>query len=93
MEADGKGLKVAYQVGARRNASHGCCFSFLIIRLCLCCVSDNFMGVWLWCLIQGCAGAYSEAAAKKAYPNCETVPCEHFDTAFQVAGCRLLSTP
>ncbi|XP_066381892.1 arogenate dehydratase 2-like [Miscanthus floridulus] len=44
MEADGKGLKVAYQ---------------------------------------GCAGAYSEAAAKKAYPNCETVPCEHFDTAFQ----------
>ncbi|AQL07466.1 Arogenate dehydratase/prephenate dehydratase 2 chloroplastic [Zea mays] len=32
---------------------------------------------------QGCAGAYSEAAAKKAYPNCEAVPCEHFDTAFQ----------
>jgi len=32
---------------------------------------------------QGCPGAYSEAAAKKAYPNCETVPCEHFDTAFQ----------
>ncbi|CAD6210713.1 unnamed protein product [Miscanthus lutarioriparius] len=44
MEADGKGLEVAYQ---------------------------------------GCAGAYREAAAKKAYPNCETVPCEHFDTAFQ----------
>ncbi|KAF8718663.1 hypothetical protein HU200_024962 [Digitaria exilis] len=44
MEANGKGLKVAYQ---------------------------------------GCPGAYSEAAAKKAYPNCETVPCEHFDTAFQ----------
>ena len=41
----------------------------------------------LWCLIQGCPGAYSEAAAKKAYPNCETVPCEHFDTAFQVAKC------
>lgn len=57
------------------------------------CVSDNFMGIWLWCLIQGCAGAYSEAAAKKAYPNCETVPCEHFDTAFQVAGCCLLSIP
>ncbi|WVZ56536.1 hypothetical protein U9M48_007048 [Paspalum notatum var. saurae] len=32
---------------------------------------------------QGCPGAYSEAAAKKAYPDCETVPCEHFDTAFQ----------
>ncbi|PUZ41573.1 hypothetical protein GQ55_9G515600 [Panicum hallii var. hallii] len=44
MDANGKGLKVAYQ---------------------------------------GCPGAYSEAAAKKAYPNCETVPCEHFDTAFQ----------
>ncbi|KAE8785918.1 hypothetical protein D1007_40311 [Hordeum vulgare] len=25
---------------------------------------------------QGCPGAYSEAAAKKAYPSCETVPCE-----------------
>jgi arogenate/prephenate dehydratase len=34
--------------------------------------------------VQGFPGAYSEAAAKKAYPNCQTVPCEHFDTAFQV---------
>uniref|UniRef100_A0ACD5YMT3 Uncharacterized protein n=1 Tax=Avena sativa TaxID=4498 RepID=A0ACD5YMT3_AVESA len=34
---------------------------------------------------QGFPGAYSEAAAKKAYPNCQTVPCEHFDTAFQVS--------
>ncbi|EMS60872.1 Arogenate dehydratase/prephenate dehydratase 2, chloroplastic [Triticum urartu] len=35
---------------------------------------------------QGFPGAYSEAAAKKAYPNCQTVPCEHFDTAFQKMG-------
>ncbi|PWA54111.1 prephenate dehydratase, ACT domain protein [Artemisia annua] len=28
-------------------------------------------------------GAYSESAAEKAYPNCETVPCEQFDIAFQ----------
>lgn len=33
---------------------------------------------------QGCPGAYSEAAAKKAYPSCHTVPCEYFETAFQV---------
>ncbi|XP_044370227.1 arogenate dehydratase 2 [Triticum aestivum] len=32
---------------------------------------------------QGFPGAYSESAAKKAYPHCQTVPCEHFDTAFQ----------
>ncbi|KAL5209715.1 hypothetical protein ABZP36_005338 [Zizania latifolia] len=32
---------------------------------------------------QGCPGAYSEVAAKKAYPNCQTVPCEHFDTTFK----------
>ncbi|KQK14467.1 arogenate dehydratase/prephenate dehydratase 2, chloroplastic isoform X1 [Brachypodium distachyon] len=32
---------------------------------------------------QGCPGAYSEAAAKKAYPSCQTVPCEYFETAFQ----------
>ncbi|KAK3147587.1 hypothetical protein QOZ80_3BG0284260 [Eleusine coracana subsp. coracana] len=38
---------------------------------------------------QGCPGAYSEAAAKKAYPNCQTVPCEHFDTAFQAVQDRL----
>nr|CAB3455395.1 unnamed protein product [Digitaria exilis] len=31
----------------------------------------------------GCPGAYSEAAAKKAYPSCHTVPCEYFETAFQ----------
>ncbi|XP_031280714.1 arogenate dehydratase/prephenate dehydratase 2, chloroplastic-like isoform X1 [Pistacia vera] len=32
---------------------------------------------------QGVSGAYSESAAEKAYPNCEAVPCEQFDTAFE----------
>ncbi|KAF5729065.1 arogenate dehydratase/prephenate dehydratase 1 chloroplastic-like [Tripterygium wilfordii] len=32
---------------------------------------------------QGIPGAYSEAAALKAYPKCETVPCEQFEAAFQ----------
>ncbi|XP_010533810.1 PREDICTED: arogenate dehydratase/prephenate dehydratase 1, chloroplastic [Tarenaya hassleriana] len=32
---------------------------------------------------QGIPGVYSETAALKAYPNCETVPCEQFETAFQ----------
>ncbi|XP_040992471.1 arogenate dehydratase 2 isoform X3 [Juglans microcarpa x Juglans regia] len=32
---------------------------------------------------QGVPGAYSESAAEKAYPNCEAVPCEQFDTAFE----------
>lgn len=31
---------------------------------------------------QGLPGAYSEAAALKAYPNFEAVPCEQFETAF-----------
>lgn len=32
---------------------------------------------------QGVPGAYSEAAASKAYPQCEPVPCEQFEVAFQ----------
>lgn len=32
---------------------------------------------------QGVPGAYSEAAASRAYPNCEAVPCEQFEAAFQ----------
>lgn len=32
---------------------------------------------------QGVPGAYSEAAALKAYPNCETVPCDQFEAAFK----------
>ncbi|KAL1562483.1 ADP,ATP carrier protein [Salvia divinorum] len=32
---------------------------------------------------QGVPGAYSEAAALKAYPECETVPCDHFEAAFK----------
>ncbi|CAH8251979.1 unnamed protein product [Arabidopsis lyrata] len=32
---------------------------------------------------QGIPGAYSETAALKAFPNCETVPCEQFEAAFQ----------
>ncbi|OMP06862.1 Prephenate dehydratase, partial [Corchorus capsularis] len=31
----------------------------------------------------GIAGAYSEAAALKAYPNCETVPCDQFEATFK----------
>ncbi|KAI5065728.1 hypothetical protein GOP47_0020423 [Adiantum capillus-veneris] len=32
---------------------------------------------------QGVPGAYSEAAAGKAYPDCETVPCDQFEVTFQ----------
>ncbi|GLT29403.1 hypothetical protein SLA2020_042750 [Shorea laevis] len=32
---------------------------------------------------QGIAGAYSEAAALKVYPDCETVPCDQFESAFK----------
>ncbi|KAI4365048.1 hypothetical protein MLD38_021068 [Melastoma candidum] len=32
---------------------------------------------------QGVPGAYSEAAALKAYPGCETVPCDEFEAAFK----------
>ncbi|KAJ7981118.1 Arogenate dehydratase [Quillaja saponaria] len=32
---------------------------------------------------QGAPGAYSEAAAGKAYPNCEAIPCDQFEVAFQ----------
>ncbi|KAL6990766.1 ADP,ATP carrier protein [Sarracenia purpurea var. burkii] len=32
---------------------------------------------------QGVPGAYSEAAALKAYPNCETVPCDQFEAVFK----------
>ncbi|EOA39329.1 hypothetical protein CARUB_v10012370mg [Capsella rubella] len=32
---------------------------------------------------QGVPGAYSEAAAGKAYPNCQAVPCDQFEVAFQ----------
>lgn len=32
---------------------------------------------------QGVPGAYSEAAAGKAYPGCEPIPCDQFEAAFQ----------
>uniref|UniRef100_A0A7C9D7D5 Arogenate dehydratase n=1 Tax=Opuntia streptacantha TaxID=393608 RepID=A0A7C9D7D5_OPUST len=32
---------------------------------------------------QGVPGAYSELATHKAYPNCEAVPCEQFENAFE----------
>ena len=32
---------------------------------------------------QGVPGAYSEAAAGKAYPNGEAIPCDQFEVAFQ----------
>lgn len=40
---------------------------------------------WEWILdLQGVPGAYSQLAAEKAYPNCEAVPCEQFETVFEV---------
>ncbi|KAH7426520.1 hypothetical protein KP509_10G004500 [Ceratopteris richardii] len=32
---------------------------------------------------QGVPGAYSESAASKAYPECEPIPCDQFEVAFQ----------
>ena len=51
------------------------------------CISSIALNVsWMLHLffLQGVRGAYSESAAEKAYPYCEAVPCEQFETAFEV---------
>uniref|UniRef100_A0A7N0U777 Arogenate dehydratase n=1 Tax=Kalanchoe fedtschenkoi TaxID=63787 RepID=A0A7N0U777_KALFE len=40
-------------------------------------------GATLRVAYQGVPGAYSEAAAGKAYPNCDAIPCDQFEVAFQ----------
>ncbi|CAA6669331.1 unnamed protein product [Spirodela intermedia] len=45
-------------------------------------LSGSVEGSPLRVAYQGVPGAYSESAAAKAYPNCEAVPCELFETAF-----------
>ncbi|PHU03742.1 Arogenate dehydratase 5, chloroplastic [Capsicum chinense] len=40
-------------------------------------------GAQLRVAYQGVPGAYSEAAAGKAYPKCEAIPCDQFEVAFQ----------
>lgn len=37
---------------------------------------------------QGVPGAYSEMAARKACPDCEPLPCDQFEVAFQVSRTR-----
>ncbi|KNA13377.1 hypothetical protein SOVF_117540 [Spinacia oleracea] len=46
-------------------------------------VASNSDGSSLRVAYQGVSGAYSELAAETAYPNCEAVPCDQFDTAFE----------
>ncbi|CAL9055178.1 unnamed protein product [Musa banksii] len=53
-------------------------------------VSDSANGYRLRVAYQGLPGAYSEAAAAKAYPDCEAVPCELFETAFDAVECMLV---
>lgn len=43
-------------------------------------------------MIQGVPGAYSEDAALKAYPHCETVPCDEFEDAFKVSNMMSILT-
>ncbi|MBA0684084.1 hypothetical protein Goari_025691, partial [Gossypium aridum] len=38
---------------------------------------------------QGIRGAYSESAAEKAYPDCETIACQHFHSTFQAVARRV----
>ncbi|KAH6764572.1 arogenate dehydratase 1 [Perilla frutescens var. hirtella] len=45
--------------------------------------SSSSAGTKVRVAYQGVPGAYSEAAALKAYPKCETVPCDHFEAAFK----------
>ncbi|ONK67853.1 uncharacterized protein A4U43_C05F4480 [Asparagus officinalis] len=45
-------------------------------------LSNSGNGPQLRVAYQGLPGAYSESAAAKAYPNCEAVPCEQFESAF-----------
>lgn len=35
-------------------------------------------------MVQGLPGSFSEDAALKAYPKCETVPCDEFEDTFKV---------
>ncbi|XP_075486585.1 arogenate dehydratase/prephenate dehydratase 1, chloroplastic-like [Primulina tabacum] len=46
-------------------------------------VSSSSDGSKVRVAYQGIPGAYSEAAALKAYPKCETVPCDQFEAAFK----------
>ncbi|XP_010689440.2 arogenate dehydratase 2 [Beta vulgaris subsp. vulgaris] len=46
-------------------------------------IASNSDGSRLRVAYQGVSGAYSELAAETAYPNCEAVPCDQFDTAFE----------
>nr|POE91099.1 arogenate dehydratase/prephenate dehydratase 6, chloroplastic [Quercus suber] len=40
-------------------------------------------GSQLWVAYQGVPSTYSEAATRKAYPNCEAISCDQFEMAFQ----------
>ena len=40
-------------------------------------------GLLLRVAYQGVPSVNSEAAAEKAYPNCEAIPCDQFEVAFQ----------
>jgi hypothetical protein len=83
MEPTRDGLKVTYQVGSSSTSSVKSLSPPVLLPF-----STNSLACLLlplgFLLNQGCLGAYSEAAARKAYPSCHTVPCEFFETAFQV---------
>lgn len=71
-------LTFVYQVFL--NLLSGLSFSsppiYLVIFIC----SFSFLKL----MMQGLPGSYSEDAALKAYPNCESVPCNEFEDAFKV---------
>ncbi|QCD77115.1 prephenate dehydratase [Vigna unguiculata] len=52
--------------------------------------SSSRDGTKLCVAYKGLAGAYTEEAALKAYPKCETVPCDDFETSLQAVESGLV---
>lgn len=77
---DGSQVRVAYQV-----------YQLVVLILFIDFLGFLIKNMLLYHPTKGLPGAYSEAAALKVYPKCETVPCDNFEAAFKVQTSSKLS--
>lgn len=87
---DGTKVRISFKVrwlkGNTRALQNDQLFAVTLMHFALISIEKIHLIIFILVIlmVQGSPGSFTEDAALKAYPNCETIPCDEFEEAFKV---------